>query len=364
MSYHADRLPQAGPEGPVDVLSIINATASWVDYRANRFGGLLRRHGISHSCLTSRDVLVVDTVLARNPAKIVLNEVFQLEPEAIARLAGRFPNTQFVNLNHGSPVSLGIPRWMATHPQFMQLAVDRPNCHYGHVMEPGRFVGPPGAKIISLPNVATLPPRYTEPTERLLNTERPHVLISGRNVEGKNLITQVMAAVLLHGWLEKGIVVHFMSTCAEDEHRPLMNLLRSHGIEAHYHTWAPWSAYMDWMAMTIDLSFCCSLTESFGLIACESMLMGIPVIGSHAIEFLPEAWKANPQNPVEIASMAMHHLNNYSTSSWQSARVARAVCKQNEIALKDNLKSLLNTPGQAAAKPLPALDGSEIRISD
>jgi glycosyltransferase involved in cell wall biosynthesis len=343
MSYHADRLPQAGPEGPVDVLSIINATASWVDYRANRFGGLLRRHGISHSCLTSRDEHVVAGVLRKTPARVVLNEVFQIDPWAVGHLAGLFPTTQFVNLNHGSPVSLGIPRWMATHPQYMALAVERPNCHYGHVMEPGRFVGPPEAKIVSLPNVPTLPPRYSAPDERHLGASRPHVLISGRNVEGKNLITQAMAAVILHGWLDNGIVVHFMSNCDEGEHRPLLNLLRSHGIEAHYQTWAPWSAYMDWMAMTIDLSFCCSLTESFGLIACESMLMGIPVVGSHAIEFLPEAWKANPQNPVEIASMAMHHLNNYSSSSWQSARIARSVAKQNEVALIENLKSLLNS---------------------
>jgi glycosyltransferase involved in cell wall biosynthesis len=346
MSYHSDRLPQAGPDGPVDVLSIINATASWVDYRANRFGGLLRRHGISHGCLTSRDVNAIEAVLRKTPAKIVLNEVFQIDPAAMGRLAATFPESQFVALNHGSPVSLGIPRWMACHPQFMNLTVERPNCHYGHVMEPGRFVGPPGAKIVSLPNVATLPPRYSGPAERRLNEDRPNILISGRNVEGKNLITQVMAAVLINEWREGGIVVHFMSNCEEAEMAPLMDLLRSHDIEAHYHTWAPWSAYMDWMAMTIDLTLCCSLTESFGLIAVESMLMGIPVVGSHAIEFLPAAWKANPQNPVEIGSLAMTHFNDYANSSWQSARIARSICKFNEVALIDNLKTLLNTTTQ------------------
>lgn len=332
--------PQVPPAGPVDVMSVLHPNRSWVDYRKKRFGGFLSENGISHACLTSRSIDAVKDALKRSPAKVVLNEVWQLTPDVTRQLAEQFPETIFVSMNHGSPSHLGfLPNWPRWHRDFMELARDKENCRYGHVMSDGRFLPLPGSKVIALPNIARIPDSLKPPAEKKLSG-KVNILVAGRNCFVKNLHSQIEAAI----WLSKmgrHIVLHLLSNCEEEEMSLHLATLKDHGVEAHFHGWADWASYLKWMSHTIDISFCVSLSESYGLIAVESMLMGIPVIGSHATELVPDHLQINPQNPLEIAEAAWEVFSDYQANRYLARKAAVGATRHNEKALLRNIRNLL-----------------------
>jgi glycosyltransferase involved in cell wall biosynthesis len=341
MSFHSIKASHTGGTGNVDVLSVLNPTQSWVDYRNDRFGGVLRSHGISHESITTRNYEDVMVRLTNGKVRIVLNEVWQLRPDKMEFLARHFPDTIFISLTHGSPVHLEyVDRWAQEHVDFLRMSRDLENCYYGHVMEGLRFIGPPGSKIVTIPNVAMIPRRLAPAATKVL-PEKPQILIAGRNTFIKNLTAQVAAAVILDKMHPGGIIVNLMSNCDEGAMARYMSTMTEQGIDARYHPWSPWAAYLEWMKMSIDLTFAATLTESFGLIAIESMMLGIPVMGSFAIEFLSPAYQANPQSPADMARVAMSILNDYETARRLGIIEANRVAARNESNLIDTIRGLL-----------------------
>lgn len=325
----------------LDVLSVLNPTASWVDYRKNRFGGFLRQSGISLECLTSRNGAEIAAVLQRCKTQVVLNEVWQIEPPVMRDLCARFPDTKFVALYHGSPTNIEFVRdWPKQNLEFLKLSRDFGNAFYGHVMDEGRFLPIPGAKVISLPNVLSLPAGVVSRT-RLAPNEPLRVLIGGRNVFIKNIGSQVAAAAVLQERLGIPVVVYLLSNSEREEFSHHFEYLEAFGIPFYYHNWSEWEAYVTWMSLGVDLSMCASLCESFGLIAAESMLLGVPVVGSYATEFIPEFWKANPQDPRSIAKIAFEIVSSYAFHSTVAVNVATEKGERNRAALLKNLATLL-----------------------
>lgn len=342
MSHPNQTSPQTCAPGKVDVLSVLNPSKNWVDYRKDRFGGVLRKHGISHACLTERSHAGLQETLRATEVRVLLSEVWQVTPDIMGPLADEFPATKFVSLWHGSPTHIeNFSNWPAWNREFLRLSKTKPNCYYGHVMDAGRMPVPPEAKVVTISNVAMLP-RGVTPQNRKLPA-KPHVLISGRNTFIKNITSQVYAAIYLNDLMPEGIVVHLMSDCPPADMWVHTEALDDHGIEWRYHKFDRWASFMKWMSNTIDLSFCATLTESFGLIAMESLLLGIPVMGSYAIEFIPDAWKANPQHPAEMAGVAHRIFKDHGTLSLLAREIAEARCNENEMSLIRNVRGLLNT---------------------
>lgn len=325
----------------VDVVSILNPTTSWVDYRKNRFGGFLRKNGISHEAITTRKPAMIEEALRACSAKVVLNEVWQIDPSSTRELCEKFPETKFVSLYHGSPTNVEYVRdWPQQHVDFLRLSRDVPNAYYGHVMDDNRFIPADGMKIVSIPNVVILPRGLSGHT-RIAPADPVRILIGGRNTFIKNIGSQVAAASILKQRHGRNVIVNLLTNSDASEIKHHVDFLADYGIPCECHFWSDWSDYVRWMDVGIDITFCASLTESFGLIAAESMSLGIPVVGSFAVEFLPDGMKANPQDPRSIANIADMVISDYEVHSGMAIRVIDWVARSNEERLLTNLNALL-----------------------
>ena len=78
----------------------------------------------------------------------------------------------------------------------------------------------------------------------------------------------------------------------------------------------------------MDLLIHPSYTESFSMVTADGVSQGIPVVGSYAIPWLPEIWKADSDDAIAIAEVGLHLLNQGAGEGIQSLR------KHNGWALK------------------------------
>jgi glycosyltransferase involved in cell wall biosynthesis len=74
----------------------------------------------------------------------------------------------------------------------------------------------------------------------------------------------------------------------------------------------PWTTWSDFrhMAASMDLGLCPTFTETFCLVAADHVAAGVPVVGTDAIEWLPQRWQASMDDPEDIAEIGINLLMN------------------------------------------------------
>lgn len=333
------------PVGQCDVLSRLSSMPSWVEYRVGRTGEFLKHYGIRLEGLLGGTEAEVREAIASSGCKVFLNEVWQLPPGPMASLARSFPEVTFIALNHGSP---GMPgeasdpkRWIDLHIGFARLSRELPNCWYGTVMDTGCFPMPTGGKVVSLPNILSLP----DGMEPLSNPrEIPEgcalrVGIMGRFSVTKNWMGHFMAA----GALAQETPINVIVSCPQQTGNiaPCLEWLDLCGVPWTRAPWQGWADYMRTMDCGIDVLFHASVCESFGSIPAEAMMLGIPVVGSEAIGFVPDSWKASIHDPGSVARVALDHVEHYGARSLEGAAIVREIADRNAEVFLKNISSFL-----------------------
>jgi hypothetical protein len=73
--------------------------------------------------------------------------------------------------------------------------------------------------------------------------------------------------------------------------------------------WLPWPGLLrltGHMHLVLQPSF----TESFNCVAAEAVRMGVPVVGSHAIDWLPKRWQADSDDADDVARVAEYLIKS------------------------------------------------------
>jgi hypothetical protein len=325
---------------PCDVLSRLSAFPSWVEYRVGRLGAFLQEHGIRLQGLTTGAFDEIAAAIEQTGCRVFFNEVWQVPPPGVRRLALRFPKVTFISINHGSPVTgEAMAWWTRNHLGFAELSQALPNCWYGTVMPESRFPMPPGGKVVSLPNLVTLPDGWRAgPVDRPID-HTPVVGIFGRHVPTKNWMAQTAAIVEMAK--VRPVTALLSSPAPQDQMADYLRWLDLAGVPWTYVPWQGWESYLRTLRFGVDVLLHASICESFGSIPAESALLGRPVVGTSAIEFLPDHWRANPQDPGDIARVALDHLDHYADRSAEGVDVATRAAGANATALLTNLSRFL-----------------------
>jgi hypothetical protein len=321
-------------DGTVDVLSILGRFPTWVEYRGCRQRDFLAAAGIRHGWTHARDLVALTSEIARREPRVVLNEVWMISPDDMAALATQFPGVQFVALTHGTPAWISTER-AGEHYAFLHLSRERGNCHYGHVMAANRCVSLPGSKIVSLPNFvampADLPQRESGP---------PTVSLIARDTETKQWGAAV-AAVALAAQRIPDLHVLLGDAHLKAGIDPHIGFFGDLGIPTVTVKWGRWEDYLDRVARSVDCHLTATLAESFCLVPLEHCLLGRPVAGTPAVEWLPARWQRNPQAPAALASTLVSHFEDYTDASARALGVAQNVAARNHRHLLASLQRLL-----------------------
>ena len=232
----------------------------------------------------------------------------------IAKLVRAYPHIKFAQTCHSNPGFLAAePPAISLLRRYIDLETGTPNFHVAGnnmrlVMALQNAYGRP---ITYLPNLYYI--HGHEPIHR--HHWRGGTLkvgIYGSHRPYKNMSTAVLAALEL---------THFLKCNTEI----WMNTGRTDGAgTAVYRTavaWTeylphvklkdyPWSSWPDFKRQVamMNIMLAPSYTETFNNTTADGICEGTPSVVSPAIEWCPESWKAEPDDPTEIATVARRLL--------------------------------------------------------
>ncbi len=120
----------------------------------------------------------------------------------------------------------------------------------------------------------------------------------------KNHTTAAAAALAMAR--ERGCDLELWMSVDREEHgRTVLQSVRNlfAGLpwaRLHEAPWESWAAFRR-IVRSMDLTLQPSFTETFNIVTADSVAEGVPVVVSHAVEWAPESWKADPDEIGDIA---------------------------------------------------------------
>lgn len=325
--------------GEVDVLSILSQDPEWIAYRGHRIGAWLEKKGLSHKFTRLYPAAELSKIIESVKPKVVLNECLISLPEDISRLAERFQETQFVNVLHGAPSYC-----FSLHPDrayhFIRLSVDRKNIHVATVSDPTEQAWLPGSKVVHLPNLIEVPKDLANKDPRPYAKDEPLcVSIVARPALIKNWGGMVSTiGILSRRRPVKAFLVGKKEDSSFEAHLDYLNDL---GVDSEVHFISDWADNLRRIQKNVHVGLACGYSDSLNLVAAEHSLLGIPVVGSNVLSWLPANQRVCPQDP-KTASDIIERLADTEGSGMVGRSVARSMSARSEIILEKTLRVLLS----------------------
>lgn len=330
--------PRDHDASPAEVLSVLTGgDEPWIDYRGRRLGRWLGERGIVHGwChVGDPDWLAVE---ARNRgARVLISEAQCLPATSIVSLAADLPEVQIVQLFHGAPAWVASGAVTQTYDAIRQSR-DLPNVHVGVVSGVEAMAWLPGAKVVHLPNPVELPARLVDwhrPSRR--RGEPLCVSLISRAAAPKNFGGQLAALALL---ARRRPIRALVSSHATGLGREQSRYLKDLGLDVEAVPFGDWAGTLERVAQGVDVGLCCGFTDALNLTAAEHCLLGIPVVASPALDWLPSTWRVSPQDPVAMADLVETHVSAPEAGAL-GRQIALEVASRNEETLLRNLRQLL-----------------------
>lgn len=302
----------------------------------------IRRLGLTAETIDLRNnrLANVRKILETRSPKILINRSFCVGWDVIEKLAAEYPQTQFVTVNHSSQAHLLThAHWLRSQSEFLRLAIERPNCWLASPDERVPLREATGCeRAIWLPNLVELPP-FTVTRNR---PKAPVVSLVGRRDIVKNFPTQILAAGIVNR--RKPLKLLIVTKGGGDD---FSRLAEQCGVDADVFQWDQQRNYLALIGQRADVGLQASFSESFNYVALDHLSLGIPVIGSPAIRYLPREWQASPDDPASIA-LTLGRVLDDRDAGGEARRIADLVAGRNERAFAAVIRSLVHGFGNSA----------------
>lgn len=153
-------------------------------------------------------------------------------------------------------------------------------------------------KVVFLPNYFSLDQKVSVKFKFPRDKNNVDIACFGAIRPLKNNLNQAIAAIKFADLSKKRVWFHINATRAEQGGESNLKNLRSlffhaHNAELVEHEWMERPQFLEIIA-NCDLSLCTSFTETFCIVAADSVLMNVPLVGSPEIPWISSFSKANP----------------------------------------------------------------------
>ena len=324
----------------VDVLNCypITTDPEWIKIRGDVYAAELRAQAIDalSEQVSKKTATAAGDAIARHNPRVFVNHAFFFGWEVIAELAEVFPKTNFLTVNHSSQADLlRSPVWLSEHAHALELAQQRENVFLGSVDSRNWLDKCGRARCLWVPNLVSWP-KY--PATHEIKTERPVASVIGRYDPNKAIPHSIIAAAL-SGRVD---LLFMLKNARRDQ---VGDYCESLGVAHEFEPWSAWADYQRILSERVSVGFQPSFSESFNYVAVEQMALGIPVVGSPAVKFLPSTWQANPDDPGDIAAKLDAILDDYAAQSKEAVKIAYNVKRTNQLQAVKIYKQLANKGG-------------------
>jgi hypothetical protein len=277
---------------------------------------VLRRHRIRADVVAVWEPEDVAQMLAETPSvSHCIIEALWIGTTALASLLREFPRVHFLVRAHSEVGFLQVePGAISLLREQMLLAEQELNltvaANSRRLTEFLRSTY--DAHVLYLPNVYDL-----ERVQRRRDERHDHRLLRigafGALRWLKNHTTAAAAALAMAR--ERGCDLELWMSVDREEHgRTVLQSVRNlfAGLpwaRLHEAPWAPWAAFRRTVG-AMDLTMQPSFTETFNIVTADSVAEGVPAVVSHAVEWVPAAWKTNPDDIHEMARVGSALLSH------------------------------------------------------
>lgn len=307
----------------------------------------LNKHGINTSVFPVRHnidiVNAIDKYNENHKHKLthVIISAPWLSIHDIKNLIKNFSNIQFVILSHSNVGFLQAdPYGVELFRKYVELSKE-----YSNLLVGGnsiRFVdwfkiAYKDNKTVCLPNIYPVEHIKGKTWKQKLPLK---IGAFGAIRPEKNFMTAAAAAVAIHSLLNIPVELH-MSTGGENCRSTTLSAINqmTQGIEGFTlikHEWETWDKFIK-LIEKMDLLIQVSYTESFNMVTADGISVGVPSVVSPVINWVPDLWKANPDDAIDIATVGIYLL-----LSNQGHAGSEALLKHNEKSFKRWIEFLEN----------------------
>lgn len=246
---------------------------------------------------------------------VIISAPSWINAEELKKLAGTWPNIEFVQQNHSGNAFLSVDvsavkniRDTAALSTMMHNVRLAANCDRVRRSFDAMFT----AKSLFLPNLYDVN-TFTTPYAVKRVTNRLRVGVFGAPRPLKNVLNAAAAALQLSLALGCDLELH-MNSGREDTKNSAIESIKELFANQPSATlvWQPWANWAGFRATvrTMNILFQPSFTESFNVVTADGIAEGVPSVVGPAIEWVPARWKADPDDPQDMVRCAIGLLND------------------------------------------------------
>lgn len=267
----------------------------------------------------------IDALVAQNkPARVILEAIW-VTPAKMAELQKLWPNVKWTVRVHSETPFLAqegcAVEWIAAYmAQGVEVAFN--SCRTA-------------MDFAALGATTYLPNYYPIRKPRTLAPSRGRIDIGcfGAIRPLKNQLIQAVAAIQYAKRVRQTLFFHMNGDRIEQNgNNNLKNIIAlfaaaGEGFNLVLHPWAEHADFLTLIA-SMDICLCVSFTESFCIVASDAVSMGVPLVGSEAIAWLPERSQADVNSVESIletmsnADQSNVHLNQHALRQYLKNTVA------------------------------------------
>ncbi len=284
---------------------------------------VLRRAGVhceAWAAQTAKELyILLEKDEQKNPPRPVTHVVISapswVQPTSFADFSHRWPNIDFVQLNHSGTAYLSIDKYgIRNIREVNDLSYALHNCRVAGNNQ--RFVNwihdAFGAEKLWLPNLYDYT-TYVNPVIQRKDYDPLRIGSFGAGRPWKNQLTAAEAAVAMARRMN--VELEFYVNTMRPDGGERMIEARSELFNNLPHTkvievpWALWPKFRR-VVHTMDLLFSPSFDETFCVIAADGIAEGVPSVVTPAMEWTPDTWHCEPWDPASVVRIGMGLLHD------------------------------------------------------
>ena len=284
---------------------------------------MLQHHGVNAVLAEAVDGNSIDALVAKHRPRCVVLEALWVTPEKLAELRGLHPNVKWTVRAHSEIPFLaqeGCAMDWLTQVEALGVEVA---FNSNQTVEDWRVLG----HATWLPNYYSL----RHPRVAKSNGSDFHVGCFGAIRPLKNQLIQALAAIKFARYLSCPLVFHMNGSRIEqfgsNNLKNIQAAIKHAGQTLELHPWLPHTEFLELVAQ-MDLCLQCSLSESFNITSADAVSMGVPLVGSSAISWLPRRSRARVDsvddifNAMDRADDTAVHLNHEALENYLETAVS------------------------------------------
>lgn len=271
---------------------------------------MLNQHHIPTGLVYVRDNNDIHREVVAFGADVVIIEAFWVVPQKFAELKRVLPNVRFVVRNHSETPFLANEGmafgWIAEYFKYDNVALA---CNSTRMLDDTRFLAHLSglsedeieSRVVLMPNYYPIEKQELWPVQ---NSEFVDIGCFGAIRPLKNQMIQALAALRFVNKIGKRLRFHINSGRVEMNGNPILKNI-TQLFEAYpehqlvNHGWLPYDEFRA-VARTMDMALQVSLSETFNIVAADTVSLGVPTVVSPEVRWAAPCYMASPNSSESI----------------------------------------------------------------